>query len=222
MSEKSSITKTKQKTQSHLKDENPFTKLIHELEKNKPKFKERTNQALQWYLSKIQAIEDNEQDPLTIYETKRKTTFRFCGQIVTFKYDPKLKFELEYYDLYPLTIVIKLYPDGFLGLNLHYLKPIDRAIFMNSLYKYQGEKELQTIINIKYEKLASSDAMRHYKPCIKRYRYKNMSPKIAVIDPHLWDIALFLPTEKFLTRKRGGTSSKNKIWQHSRRLIRKR
>jgi len=217
MSEKKNSTKL-----SQFKDENPFTELLHKLQKDRPKFKERTNQALQWYLSKIQAIEDNEEDPLTIYETKRKTAFRFCGQIVTFKYDPKLKRDLDYYDKYPLTLVLKLYRDGFLGMNFHYLKPLDRAIFMNSLYKYQRQKEFQTIINIKYDKLAGAETMRYYKPCIKRYRYQNMSPKIAIIDPHLWDIALFLPTEKFLTQKTGSTASKLKIWEHSKRMIKKR
>ena len=141
---------------------------------------------------------------------------------MTFKYDPKLKFELDYYDQYPLILVLKLYADGFLGLNFHYLRAIDRAIFMNSLYKYQGEKEFQTIINIKYEKLVGADTMRYYKPCIKRYRYKNISPKIAIIDPHLWDIALFLPTEKFVSKKQRSTSNKFRIWERSRNLVRKR
>ena len=217
MSEKNSSHKL-----SQFKDENPFAELLHTLEKNRPKFKERTNQALQWYLSKIQSIQDNDQDPLKIYETKRKSTFRFPGQLVTFKYEPKLKKQLNYYDQYPLTLVLKLYKDGFLGINFHYLKPMDRAIFMNSLYKYQGEKEFQTIINIKYEKLIGAETMRYYKPCVKRYKYQNVSPKLAIIDPHLWDIALFLPTEKFLTKKTHGTSNKMKIWEHSKRMIRKR
>ena len=212
----------KQTLSKFSSEDNPFLELIETLEKNRPKFRERTKQALDWYRQKVEALSEGERDPMLVYETKRKTTFRFTGQLVTFKYDPKLKTEIPYYDKYPLTMVVKLYNDGFLGINFHYLKPIDRAIFMNSLYKYQAKKEFQTIINVTYSKLLATESLRYYKPCIKRYKYRNMSPKIAIIEPQLWDIALFLPTEKFQTRRIGSFSSKRKIWEESKNTIKRK
>ena len=55
------------------------------------------------------------------------------GNMYLFIYDPKLKNELEYYDTFPLVIPIKDYHDGFLGINLHYIDTMDRAILMYSL-----------------------------------------------------------------------------------------
>ena len=48
------------------------------------------------------------------------TRARF-GFPLMFKYSPKHASTLPYYDILPMPILLAKYPDGFLGLNLHYL-----------------------------------------------------------------------------------------------------
>ena len=43
------------------------------------------------------------------------------GRINMFFYDPKGRKTLPYYDTFPLSITNRKYPDGFLGINFHYL-----------------------------------------------------------------------------------------------------
>ena len=55
------------------------------------------------------------------------------GEMYLFMYDPKHKDTLPYYDRFPLVIPIESYPDGFLGLNLHYIHPKQRLILLDKL-----------------------------------------------------------------------------------------
>ena len=43
------------------------------------------------------------------------------GHLYMFMYDPKLKKELPYYDMFPLVFPYAKTEDGFIGLNMHYL-----------------------------------------------------------------------------------------------------
>lgn len=200
----------------------PFLKLLHHLHKHSHEFHERTKQSLEWYKKKIGDEVEGEMDPLQTYETRRKASLRFPGQLITFKYDPKTKENLDYYDVYPLVLTLAVDTKGFLGINFHYLRPIDRAVFMEALYKYQGTKNFQRVIKVRYEQLLGVEGLRFYRPCIKRYLYEQMSPNMAIISPHLWDLALFLPTEKFKSVKNEESFQKRKIWENSRKLSRKR
>jgi len=141
--------------------------------------------------------------------------------MLTFKYFPKYKKTLPYYDVFPLVLTIDLETKGFLGLNFHYLKPFDRAILMGALYKYQSMKSFQHIIKAPYSRLLEQKSLVYFRPCIKRYLYQNMSPNMAIISPHLWDLALFLPTEKFLSMSGEESFTTKKVWQNSKKTINK-
>jgi hypothetical protein len=213
-------TKDKKKHADVHEPKDPFTELVEKLQAESPKFKERTIQALEWFRQKTDIIEEQEKNPLEIYETSRKKAFSFPGQIIAFKYVPINKTTLPYYDLYPLTLVLDLYHDGFLGINFHYLRPVDRAFFMSMLYKYLGKTNFKHVIKIRYEQLLKKQTMKYYRPCIKRYLYSRMSDRISIIEPEMWDIALFLPSEKFLTGA-GGKNTKRKVWEESRLIIKR-
>lgn len=52
-----------------------------------------------------------------------------AGSLIRYRYNPKYKKTLKIYDKEPLTMVLELKPDGFYGINLHYLdNPTRRAI----------------------------------------------------------------------------------------------
>lgn len=136
----------------------------------------------------------------------------FAGHIYSFKYTPKLKEFLPYYDRFPLVLVLKKVPGGFLGLNFHYLHPIDRAIFMDRLFDLEiaDSKNRTMRINISYDLLKQSNRFRYYKACIKRYRLYNVGNFFVNIPPQEWELALFLPTEHFMKETR------KTVWDISR------
>lgn len=139
------------------------------------------------------------------------------GRLCMFFYDPKTKDDLPYYDRFPLVIPIELYSDGFLGLNLHYLPAGYRAILMDNLYntvyknKMNDEKKR---IRISYGMMNTISKNRYYAPCVKRYLYSHQKSRIYVLDPQDWNIALFLPTERF------AKASKKRVHQESMQKIR--
>lgn len=125
---------------------------------------------------------------------------KHIGRLIMYFYDPKTKDKLPYYDRFPLVIPIEFYPDGFLGLNLHYLPQAHRARLMDVLYntiytdKYLNEKK---IIVISYKIMKNVAKTRLFEPCIKRYLYGHVRSKFLILDPNDWQTALFLPTERF-------------------------
>jgi len=133
------------------------------------------------------------------------------GGLYFFMYDPKNKATLPYYDKFPLVIPLKRNPDGFLGLNLHYLPLRYRIIFMRKLLPLAIYNEMDEIkrIRVTYPILDSSRKYREFRPCIKQYLYTNIRSRILAVEPEEWDVALHLPIHQF--RK----ESAKTIWQES-------
>lgn len=145
-------------------------------------------------------------------------TPRHIGRLCMFYYDPKLKEKLPYYDRFPLVIPIQLTPDGFIGLNLHYLPPPYRATLMDSLYTtiYKNRHlDERKRIQISYQIVKSASRNRFFIPCVKRYLYDHLKSKIYVLKTEDWNIALFMPTERFEKR------SKKTVWRESLDRIRR-
>jgi len=139
------------------------------------------------------------------------------GSIYLFGYSPKTKTELPYYDVFPMVLVLDYTENGFLGLNFHYLHPMDRQVFFDSLTKYLNDEEFDTnpdaYFDVAYGTLKAMKALSHYKPTIKRYYYKNIVTKVTEIPPIYWKFMLFLPLERFKNEV------KENVWKHSRKKI---
>ena len=125
------------------------------------------------------------------------------GQMYMFQYDPKYKAVLPYYDRFPLVIPFeqtrrtgRALGDGFYGLNLHYLPLRLRARLMDALYDTVGSDGDQ--FQITYNILNRASKLRFFKPCVKHYLFGHVKSRFFYIDPKEWDIALFLPTERFV------------------------
>lgn len=137
------------------------------------------------------------------------------GKMYTFTYDPKLKEVLPYYDIYPLIFPIEYYGDSMLGINLHYLPPVLRAQLMDALYttlnndKYNKTTRLQ----ISYSILKGASRFRYFKPCIKKYLFDHIRSPFIYIAPDEWDIAVFLPTQRFIKK------TSEQVWAESRKKI---
>ena len=137
------------------------------------------------------------------------------GRMFMFFYNAKTKDTLPYWDRFPLAIPIKRLNDGFLGLNLHYLPHLMRAKLFDSLYKLEIDDSIRDSkkLAVKYSVLQSASQMKYFQPCLKRYLFDFVQSKFLYIPAEEWDIALFMPTERFQK------DNKNNVWKDSRNAI---
>jgi len=126
-------------------------------------------------------------------------TIKNIGQMFMFFYDPKMKDILPYYDIFPLMFLVDFQPNGFLGINLHYLPTYYRAQLMNGLYSIASDDKYDdnTRLKISYKLLKSASQLSNFSPCLKRYLWSNVQGQFLNVQPKNWDTALMLPTERF-------------------------
>jgi hypothetical protein len=145
----------------------------------------------------------------------RKVSSMEFGYMYAFKYDPKMKKELPYYDTFPLIFPVRIDSDGFLGINFHYLPPVLRAKLMNALYSTLTNKKYDdtTKVKISYSILQSASKYRYFKPMLKKYLRSHVRSQFLEIQVNEWDMAIFLPTESFRKADTG------RVWEESRKQI---
>ena len=187
----------------------------------------RSAAAREWYRDQAKGIartaRNRTQGDKLIRELRqdkdRPTDARFrMGNMYLFAYDPKHKDTLPYYDRFPLIFPINKAKGGFLGINMHYLPPILRAKLMDQLYTVLNNKNFDetTRLRASYNILNGAAKFKEFRPTIKHYLNAHVKTKPAYIMPSEWDIALFLPTQKFV----GATA--NQVYRDSRQTIRGR
>jgi len=174
----------------------------------------RTQEARNWFrdtAKKLAGVNEGQ-----LLKSKDALSSRVdVGRMYLFSYDAKTKDDLPYYDMFPLIFPFRKTPDGFLGINLHYLPYILRAKLMDLLYTYVSDPKLSdnARLKISYEILNSASTNKYIQPCVKRYLTSHVRSQFVYILPVEWDIALFLPVENFS----GATSAK--VWRDSRKMI---
>ena len=153
--------------------------------------------ARNWLQNKTAAINTNRE--LAKLKDRYKTQI-LPGRMYLYHYDAKMKKELPYYDMFPLVFPFQKAPGGFLGINLHYLPFNYRALLMdglNTLVVNANKNDETTRIRLSYQILNSMSKLRYYKPCVKHYLNSQVRSKFVYITPEEWNIALFLPLQKF-------------------------
>lgn len=145
-------------------------------------------------------------------QIQRNISTADIGKLFHYFYDPKLKKQLPYYDRFPLTFIAGIYPDGFLGINLHYLPHIYRARLMDALYSIASSGDEKSLA-LSYKLLKHASKFKYFKPCVKRYLNEHIRSRFLNIKSDQWDLALLLPTERF--SKHG----KAYVWEQSKDII---
>jgi len=132
------------------------------------------------------------------------------GNMFFYKYDPKFAKKLPYWDMYPLVFPFEKAKGGFYGLNLHYIPPRDRAVLMDELTEYatNNKYDATTRLKLSYDLLKG---IGRAVPCVKRYLGTNVRSNTVRINADEWEIAIFLPVERFQKEK------KSVVWNDSRK-----
>jgi hypothetical protein len=140
----------------------------------------------------------------------------FPGYLYFYMYAPLGASSLDYYDRMPFTLVLDRDAEGFLGLNFHYLPYRMRAILFDALYGNRFVKNrdpLKARINVTYKILNGVTKYKLFRPCLKRYLYKRVRTPLLQVGETEWDIALFLPVERF------AKATRMEIWNDTAQMI---
>ena len=164
----------------------------------------------QWYKDKIK--EFGKPGTLDLIRDGKRSNKPFYGKLNMFMYDPKHKKKLPYYDTFPLVLPLETYPDGFLGINMHYLpiplriKLLDRLVDFSNNTKFDES----TRLIVDYSKLKS---VKLIKPTLHRYLRGHMKSQFRRIDADEFTIATLLPVQRFKKE------SAKTVWSDSRGMI---
>ena len=158
----------------------------------------RTQAARRWYRNEAEKVDVTPSKLMRENQSKVVRGFEI-GQMMLFQYDPKLKRKLPYYDTFPLVFPIEPRDNGFLGLNMHYLPLRQRAMLMDALYTLRTDSRYNedTSLKLSYQILKRSARYKLFKPCVKHYLNSHIKSRRIKIDPVEWDMALFMPLQRF-------------------------
>jgi hypothetical protein len=172
----------------------------------------RTDAARTWYRNAA-AGKSRINERKMMREAERLTSKIFPGSMYMFFYDPKYKDTLPFYDRFPLIFPFRVESDRFWGINLHYLNLQHRAVLMDGLYDLSNNNRYDetTKLRLSYSMLNRAAKFRYFKPCVKQYLFDQTQSRFMYIYPSEWDIALFLPTERFQKATKGSVHSQSSL-----------
>ena len=173
----------------------------------------RSKEANDWFAKNVKKLGKLGPGKVLRDERLTKKASAKTGDMVMYTYKPKHKETLPYYDTFPLTIVVGPAKDGFYGINLHYLPPKVRAIFLDKLNDVASNQKFDktTRFRITYNLLKATKNYKYFKPCFKHYLTEGVTSNIMKVNAAEWNVAIFLQTASF---KKKSTAF---VWSRSRR-----
>ena len=120
-----------------------------------------------------------------------------------FRYDPKLKSVLPYYDIFPLVLPIDIAPGGFLGINFHYLPIVFRMKLFELLDNKRFRGNYKSLKNLKY-----------VKPTLHHYLRSHLVSGFLRLDEEDYAPAIMMPVQNFKK------ATVNQVWADTRRMLR--
>ena len=172
-----------------------------------------------WFEQQVLIMSRQQLTPQRVLQgnPEQLTTRVLPGFMYMFAYDPKGKAELPYYDKFPLVLPFRKSPDGFIGLNLHYLPYQLRVILLDQLLVFKNNSKLDETTKIKYSWELIDGASRYAaaKPCVKQYLTGHVRSQFRQINANDWATAMLLPIERFVG------ASKQEVWSDSKRIMRR-
>ena len=149
--------------------------------------------SLTWYKRKVSELASRISAGRLMREGKILKTPGF-NQLNFFRYNPKTKAILPYYDTFPLVMPIDTAKGGFLGINFHYLPIPLRMRLLETLSKRNFAGDYSKLKNIKL-----------IKPCVKHYLRSQFTSGFYRLDELDYAPAIFMPVQSF--KKAGMTAA---------------
>ena len=117
------------------------------------------------------------------------------GRLNMFFYDPKYKKTLPLYDTFPLVLPLETIPGGFMGMNFHYIRPLQRISLLNNLQRYaSGGMSKSTRIDATYDGIKNVGIAKN---TIKKYLYNHVMSNFLRVDFDEAALAVMLPVAQF-------------------------
>tara|TARA_E500000081_G_C6085386_1_gene329951 strand:- start:186 stop:779 length:594 start_codon:yes stop_codon:yes gene_type:complete len=177
----------------------------------------RTQQSREWFRNQARtsSVKGDKGASQIVRDKSRFTNRASLGGMYFFFYDPKTKAKLPYYDRFPLIFKVGQSRGSFDGINMHYLPYRLRARLMDALYETSSNQRYDesTRLKLNYNVLKAATKYKEFKPTYKKYLTSNVRSRFIEINATEWDIALFLPVERF------EKASKSTVWRDSRNAI---
>ena len=177
----------------------------------------RTQQSREWFRNQARtsSVRGDRGASQLVRDKSRFANRALLGGMYFFFYDPKTKAKLPYYDRFPLIFKVGQSRGSFEGINMHYLPYRLRARLMDALYETSNNKRYDesTRLKLNYNVLKAATKYKEFKPTYKKYLTSQVRSRFIEINASEWDIALFLPVERF------EKASKNTVWRDSRNAV---
>ena len=136
------------------------------------------------------------------------------GKLYLFQNDALHKDTLPYWDAMPLVFPFRKLPDGFLGLNLHYLPYGLRFKLMGALMDLTINTPCADhSMGASYNMQNSSSKYTGVKACVKHYLSSQLRSRFLNIPHDQWLAAAMMPLEQFQG------AGKEAVWRQSRKVI---
>lgn len=163
----------------------------------------KNNKSVKWFRDTVQNI------PRAQFSAKPEV-----GKMYTYVYDAKYKDKLKYWDKFPLVVILDVNSEYQLGLNLHYVAPKMRQVFLERLLAANPRLLNQKTLGPRAKFKINWAAVKKYPGAdkmIKLYIRSRIKGKLVEISPTQWANTVYLPTQQFLD-KTGKRYSARKVW----------
>lgn len=159
----------------------------------------RTRMARLWYGQLINRVTIPTNRSNILNDPRKATAHAIIGRMYAYHYIAKGQYDLPIWDEFPIVLPMEIYPDGFLGLNLHYLDPGNRLNLLELFHDFitNDKYDDSTRFKLSYSVMNGIKKYSIMQPCIKRYLLEYMESPMIYIEPDQWDLAVLLPFERF-------------------------
>lgn len=166
-----------------------------------------------WFTQQANLLMNKRVNEKKLFSEQKVVTRLVPGKLYMFYYDPKGKDDLPYYDTFPLVFPYASMPEGFMGLNMHYLPHFHRVQLLTRLMQFASNSQLDENTRIRYswQLIAGVSRFRDAEPCIKHYLKDHVQSTFIEVPGQDWHTAMMLPVERFV-----GTNKQN-VWGDSLR-----
>lgn len=169
-----------------------------------------------WFMKKQQELAKARLQPQKVIRQGENLQSRILpGRLYLFAYDAENKDTLPYWDRFPLVFPYDRTPNGFIGLNMHYLPYILRVRLLDRLLDFANNRNMNdtTRLKFQYATIKASSKLRLAQPCLKRYLASNVQSRFLEIPANEWHTAMMLPVERFVG------ANKQTVWADSFSMV---